>query len=70
MNEIIQYTYNLKSLLLNYVLCFVQVFIVILLLNCDRFFQRLNTAAANDASTQSIMADFFLSMNDWFEIIN
>ncbi len=38
---------------------FVQVFIVTLWLNCDRFFQRLNTAAANDATTQSIIAEFF-----------
>jgi hypothetical protein len=59
MNKIIHYTYNLKSLLMNYVLCFVQVFIVTLWVNCDRFFQRLNTAAANDASTQSIIAEFF-----------
>jgi len=39
--------------------CFVQALIVTLWLNCDRFFQRLNTAATNDASTQSIIAEFF-----------
>lgn len=36
-----------------------QVFIVILWLNPDRFFQTLNTVAANDPSTQSVIVNFF-----------
>jgi hypothetical protein len=43
-------------------LMLIQVFIVILWLNPDRFFQTLNTVAANDPSTQSIIANFF---NQW-----
>jgi hypothetical protein len=39
-----------------------QVFIVILWLNPDRFFQTLNTVAASDPSTQSIIVNFF---NQW-----
>jgi hypothetical protein len=47
---------------LNYVLCFAQVFIVNLWLNSDRFLLRLNTVAANDPSTQSIIAEFFYQL--------
>ncbi|CAF0864105.1 unnamed protein product [Rotaria sp. Silwood1] len=43
-------------------LMLIQVFIVILWLNPDRFFQTLNTVAANDPSTQSTIANFF---NQW-----
>lgn len=40
-------------------LMLLQVFIVILWLNPDRFFQTLNTVAANDPSTQSVIVNFF-----------
>ncbi len=40
-------------------LMLIQVFVVILWLNPDRFFQTLNTVAANDPSTQSIIGNFF-----------
>jgi hypothetical protein len=43
-------------------LMLIQVFIVILWLNPDRFFQTLNTVAANDPSTQSVIVNFF---NQW-----
>ena len=43
-------------------LMLLQVFIVILWLNPDRFFQTLNTVAANDPSTQSVIGNFF---NQW-----
>ncbi|CAF1083384.1 unnamed protein product [Adineta steineri] len=43
-------------------LMLIQVFIVILWLNPDRFFQTLNTVAANDPSTQSVIGNFF---NQW-----
>lgn len=43
-------------------LMLLQVFIVILWLNPDRFFQTLSTVAANDPSTQSTIANFF---NQW-----
>ncbi|CAF3715518.1 unnamed protein product [Adineta steineri] len=43
-------------------LMLIQVFIVILWLNPDRFFQTLNTVAANDPTTQSIIGNFF---NQW-----
>lgn len=39
-----------------------QVLIVILWLNPDRFFQTLTTVAANDPSTQGVIANFF---NQW-----
>ena len=37
----------------------IQVLIVILWLNPDRFFQTLNTVAANDPSTQTVIGNFF-----------
>ncbi len=40
----------------------IQVFVVMLWLNPDRFFQTLNTVAANDPSTQTIIGNFF---NQW-----
>ena len=40
----------------------IQVFIVILWLNPDRFFQTLSTVATNDPSTQSLIGSFF---NQW-----
>lgn len=40
----------------------IQIFIVILWLNPDRFFQTLNTVVANDPSTQTSIANFF---NQW-----
>lgn len=43
-------------------LMLLQVFIVILWLNPDRFFQTLNTVAASDPSTQTSIANFF---NQW-----
>jgi len=43
-------------------LMLLQVFIVILWLNPERFFQTLNTVAANDPSTQSVIVNFF---NQW-----
>ncbi len=43
-------------------LMLIQVFIVMLWLNPDRFFQTLNTVAANDPSTQTIIGNFF---NQW-----
>ncbi|UJR37907.1 hypothetical protein I4U23_030595 [Adineta vaga] len=43
-------------------LMLIQVFIVILWLNPDTFFQTLNTVAANDPSTQKIIGSFF---NQW-----
>ncbi|CAF1060914.1 unnamed protein product [Adineta ricciae] len=43
-------------------LMLIQVFIVILWLNPDRFFQTLNTVAASDPSTQKIIGNFF---NQW-----
>ena len=43
-------------------LMLIQVFIVILWLNPDRFFQTLNTVAANDPSTQASISNFF---NQW-----
>jgi hypothetical protein len=43
-------------------LMLIQVFIVMLWLNPDRFFQTLNTVIANDPSTQSIIGNFF---NQW-----
>ncbi|CAF3319814.1 unnamed protein product [Rotaria socialis] len=43
-------------------LMLIQVFIVMLWLNPDRFFQTLNTVATNDPSTQTIIANFF---NQW-----
>lgn len=43
-------------------LILIQVFIVMLWLNPDRFFQTLNTVAANDPGTQAIIGNFF---NQW-----
>ncbi len=40
-------------------LMLIQVFIVMLWLNPDRFFQILNTVVANDPSTQTIIGNFF-----------
>ncbi|CAF3526399.1 unnamed protein product [Rotaria sp. Silwood1] len=43
-------------------LMLIQVFIVMLWLNPDRFFQTLNTVVTNDPTTQTIIANFF---NQW-----
>ncbi|CAF3605893.1 unnamed protein product, partial [Rotaria sordida] len=43
-------------------LMLIQVFIIILWLNPDRFFQTLNAVVTNDPSTQNIIANFF---NQW-----
>ena len=43
-------------------LMLLQVFIVILWLNPDRFFQTMATVAANDPGTQTILSNFF---NQW-----
>lgn len=40
-------------------LMLIQVFIVMLWLNPDRFFQTLNAVVANDPSTQTIISNFF-----------
>lgn len=43
-------------------LMLIQVFVVILWLNPDRFFQTLNAVVANDPTTQAIIGNFF---NQW-----